>query len=211
MEEVKSEERVRWKSKLPNQREAHSLKKTEIVRAAARFFSKSSYHGTTLLEVATELGVTKQALYYYFPDKQSLLFACALDAHQGACDILDDHDTALSTGKDQLAAVLKSYAVHIADGHLQSIMFLESAALKPEQLAEIMELRDRFDMGIRRLIARGVKDKSLRSADKKIMAFTALGAVNWMARWFKPDGGLSAKKVAEEVVEMVIQGMSAKS
>lgn len=211
MAEVKSEERVRWKSKLPNKQEAHSMKRTEIIRAAARFFSKSSYHGTTLLEVATELGVTKQALYYYFPDKQSLLFACALDAHQGACRILDEEMLKPGTGRDQLALVLKKYGVHIADGHLQSIMFLDSSALKQEQYEEIMRLRDQFESGIRKLIGLGIKDKSLRAADKKVMAFTALGAVNWMARWFKPEGKTSAEKMASLIVDMVLEGLDGKS
>ena len=71
---------MRWSNKLPSQSEVYNLKKNEIVRAAARYFSRFGYHGTTLADVAVDLGVTKQALYYYFSDKQSLLFACAIAA-----------------------------------------------------------------------------------------------------------------------------------
>lgn len=46
-----------------------------ILEAAIRRFSHFGIHKTTLTEVADDLSMSKQALFYYFADKQSLIAA----------------------------------------------------------------------------------------------------------------------------------------
>ena len=55
-----------------------SLKQEQIVEAAVKRFSHFGISKTTLSEIAEDMGITKQALFYYFHDKQSLI-----DAVQG--------------------------------------------------------------------------------------------------------------------------------
>ena len=49
----------------------------KIVDAAYGFFLKKGYHSTTMGEIAGSLGVTKPALYQYFPGKEDLYSAVA--------------------------------------------------------------------------------------------------------------------------------------
>jgi AcrR family transcriptional regulator len=51
--------------------------KRKIVKAAFSIFLKKGYHGTTMGEIAESLGVTKPALYQYFPGKEDLFAAVA--------------------------------------------------------------------------------------------------------------------------------------
>ena len=44
-----------------------------IVDAASRVFSKKGYHRTTMDDIASELGVSKGALYLYFRNKEGLV------------------------------------------------------------------------------------------------------------------------------------------
>lgn len=56
--------------------------KQKIVGAAFTLFTKKGYHGTTMGEIAESLGVTKPALYRYFPGKEDLFAAVAEQARQ---------------------------------------------------------------------------------------------------------------------------------
>ena len=56
--------------------------KEKITEAAFALFIKKGYHGTTMGEIAESLGVTKPALYQYFPSKESLFAAVAERARQ---------------------------------------------------------------------------------------------------------------------------------
>jgi AcrR family transcriptional regulator len=56
--------------------------KEKIVGAAFTLFIGKGYHGTTMGEIAESLGVTKPALYQYFPGKEELFAAVAERARQ---------------------------------------------------------------------------------------------------------------------------------
>jgi TetR/AcrR family transcriptional regulator len=201
--------RVRWGDRLPSQGELYERKRVEIVREAGRFFGRSGYHGTSLAEVAMALGLTKQALYYYFPDKQALLHACAVEAHRGALAVLDAAAAAALDPAARLEAGLRAYAAYGAASHMQFIMFLETDALRPEQRAEVTRLRDQFDRRVRSLISAGIDAGALRAADPKMMSFAVLGAVNWIARWWKPEGPEPIDEVAARIVAFAMDGIRA--
>ncbi len=44
-----------------------------ILEVAARLFSEQGFAGTSIRDIADELGVTKAALYYHFPSKDAIL------------------------------------------------------------------------------------------------------------------------------------------
>ncbi|NMB79519.1 MAG: TetR/AcrR family transcriptional regulator [Methanomicrobiales archaeon] len=54
--------------------------KDRIVSAAFSLFIEKGYHDTTMGEIASSLGVTKPALYQYFPSKEDLFTAVAEQA-----------------------------------------------------------------------------------------------------------------------------------
>lgn len=52
-------------------------KRSLILEGAIKRFSHFGINKTTMAEIAEDLSVSKPALYYYFPDKQSLIVAVA--------------------------------------------------------------------------------------------------------------------------------------
>ena len=59
----------------PTREDVHGIKRLEVLRVAAASFYFKGYHATSMTEFAGSLGVTKAALYHYFPNKNSLLAA----------------------------------------------------------------------------------------------------------------------------------------
>lgn len=55
------------------------IKEELIVEAALRRFTHFGFHKTTFSEIAKDLGVSQQSLYYYFPDKKSLIVKVAIN------------------------------------------------------------------------------------------------------------------------------------
>jgi AcrR family transcriptional regulator len=58
----------------------------EILKSAAAAFRRRGYHGASVEEIARTLRMTKGSLYYYFKDKEEILFFC----HDYSLDILLD-------------------------------------------------------------------------------------------------------------------------
>ena len=53
-------------------------RRREILGVALRAFAELGYHGASMSDIASDVGITKAALYVYFPSKEEL-FAEVLD------------------------------------------------------------------------------------------------------------------------------------
>jgi AcrR family transcriptional regulator len=62
-----------------------NLWKSEIIKVAVSAFKQKGYHGTTMDDIARKLKITKGSLYYYFKNKEAILFNC----HMASLDIVD--------------------------------------------------------------------------------------------------------------------------
>ncbi len=56
-----------------------TVRKTEIIKAAAQLFLAKEYEKTTLQDVMDHLGIAKGTIYHYFDSKEDLLEAVVVD------------------------------------------------------------------------------------------------------------------------------------
>src|ERR1043166_2883355 len=75
--------RRRRKRELPSPTRTE-LTRVQILQSAAAAFRKLGYHGATVEQIARALRMKKGNLYYYFRNKEEILFAC----HQYSLDRL---------------------------------------------------------------------------------------------------------------------------
>jgi TetR/AcrR family transcriptional regulator, cholesterol catabolism regulator len=61
---------------------------------------------------------------------------------------------------------------------------------------------------VRTLVAGGVRARVLRAADATIATRAFLGALNWTAHWFRPDGPQPPQQVAELVADYAVAGLT---
>ena len=54
----------------------HKAHSQDLALRAAKYFSDHGYAGTSMRKVAAYLGLSKSALYHYFPTKEHLFLAC---------------------------------------------------------------------------------------------------------------------------------------
>ena len=59
-------------------------RRIEILKSAAAAFRRRGYHGASVDEIASALEMTKGNLYYYFRNKEEILYAC----HDYSLDML---------------------------------------------------------------------------------------------------------------------------
>ena len=65
-----------YKSGLMARTQATTDRRVEILKSAAAAFRRRGYHGASVDEIASTLEMTKGNLYYYFKNKEEILFAC---------------------------------------------------------------------------------------------------------------------------------------
>lgn len=179
------------------------MKRTALLREAARAFSARGYHDTSLDDVAKTLGVTKPALYYYVKNKQEILFECHMLSHDLGEDALK---FAEETGRDSCEKIvlLGRRYVELITSEMGSFAVLGAFdALEPESREVIKRRRDSFDRRFRALISGGIADGSIRAVDPKLTVFFFMGAINWMTRWFRPEGPVPGEEIARQFADLL--------
>lgn len=192
----------------PRIREKRRRRRDEILRSALRAFREKGYHATTLDDIAARLGVHKTALYHYFSDKESILYACHRESLAEVARLMkearDRHDGAA----DRLAFLVREHVRVMTDTLEGSPLAFEVTALTPAHQAEVIALRDRYERELRRLVAQGMKSGEFRRIDPKTAVFAILGAINWIARWYRPEGSLSAPQLGSAFAAHLVGGLT---
>lgn len=187
------------------------MKREAILRSAAAAFRRKGYHGTSMEDISIALLMTKGSLYYYFKDKEEILYAC----HDFSLDrVLERMRQVLADGKGdnaetRLRALVQGFVDVMIDDLQGSALALDFTALKPELLAKIIAKRDQFERGMRGVITEGVKSGEFKRTDAKLATLAILGAINWIGKWYRPDGPFKAAEIGRIYSDMFVQGLKA--
>lgn len=199
-----------WKQAVPSADEIHDAKRRAVLREAAASFNRIGFHATTLEEIARRLGVTKAALYHYFPNKNALLKACFEEVMAGAFENLEAAKAMGANGRERLKLVFMGYLQQLIDALTVAIVVMEDSTLTPQEREAVHATRDRFERALRELVEEGIADGSIVPCDPKLVVLAMLGAVNWVPRWFRQGGEWSAGQLAQAMSDLLERAISPK-
>ncbi len=182
-------------------------RRIEILKSAAAAFRRRGYHGASVDEIASALEMTKGNLYYYFKNKEEILYAC----HDYSLDVLlallAEVQAEPSRPDEKLRKLLLAF-IHMMLDELQgTALTLDLGALSPALLKRIIAKRDRFDRGLREIIQQGIDSGRFRPGDPKMIGFALMGAVNWIPRWFDPSGPMTSEDIGQRFADYLIGGL----
>ncbi|MCC7415876.1 MAG: TetR family transcriptional regulator [Acidobacteria bacterium] len=179
----------------------------EILHCAASLFRKRGYHGATVEEIAASRQMKKGNLYYYFKNKEAILFACHQYSLDRLMETLVDMEAAASAPDEKLRRLITAFVHTILDELHGTALFLDLEALSPAHRRAVVARRDRFDHGMRRIVSEGIEAGLYPGADAKLLSFAILGAVNWIPRWFRRTGPASSEEIADTFAGFLIAGL----
>ena len=194
----------------PRNADPNASTRVDIMKSAAKAFRRLGYHGATVEQIAAALKMKKGNLYYYFKNKEAILFAC----HQYSLDelirLLEEVEQSGLTADEKLRRLIVAFVHTILDELHGTALFLDLEALSPVHLKAVIARRDTFDRGVRRVLEEGMATGTFGPGDAKLRAFALFGAVNWIPRWFNPDGPASSQEIADHFADFLIGGLRAK-
>jgi AcrR family transcriptional regulator len=198
----------RWSQSLLSREEESAVKRRASLRVAAQAFRKLGYHNTSLDDVAAELQVSKASLYYYFKDKQDLLFQCHTIAYDLAEESLAYATVEAHTSIDALARFFEHYIESLASEIGTVAVLTDLSSLSPINRQIVRKRRDKIDLALRNLVSSGIEDGSIRDLAPNLVINWLMGSVNWMSAWFSPTGKSSGKEVALLFTDILRNGLA---
>ncbi|MET0250499.1 MAG: TetR/AcrR family transcriptional regulator [Sphingobium sp.] len=187
------------------QREA---KRQALLLAAVRMFNERGFHATSLDDVAASLGVTKPVVYHYLGNKDQVLFECVRIGLSRLGDAAERARQQPGSGLDRLKIFLRDYAEANMADFSRCVIRTSEEALSADSAAQFRALKGEIDAAMRVMIEEAMADGSAEVKDVWLTAFTFAGALNWPARWYREGGGRPAARIAEDMVELLVAGIT---
>jgi AcrR family transcriptional regulator len=184
-------------------------KREAALDEAARLFNERGIAATGIADVAAAMDVTRAALYYYFDERDDLVF----QAYERTCQITaGDLEAADEDGRNGLAKTLAFARRALEPDRAPVAVLGEIEYLKPAQRQIIARAAARNTRALRGFIERGVSDGSIRPCDAEAVAQTINGFVSWIQitpTWLNSDEGEERSRDATHVLAMLKRGVGA--
>lgn len=185
--------------------------RARLLQAAVAAFAERGYHGTTTRDIAAAAGMSPAALYVHHRSKEELLHLISRSGHERTLRLVREGIASSEDPAEQLRRVVHDFAAHHARDHTSArIVNYELAALSPEHLREITDLRQQIDGEVRRLVESGVAAGRFDTPDPRMAAAALLSLGIDIARWYRDAGGWSPEDIAERYAEMALRIVGAR-
>jgi AcrR family transcriptional regulator len=190
----------------PFDREAMAEAKLEqFLKVAMESFNRVGVHATSIDQCARELNLTKGAFYYYFRNKEELLYLCykrAIRFNWQAAGHLSPRDPV----EREILWRRSLFERHVSDyGPFPT--YHHVTFLAPPHRLEIMdELMGQQEADIN-IVQRTMDAGYFRSLDAFLVEKVRAGLTNWFPSWYSRTGRATPTQVADNHSRLFLYGL----
>jgi AcrR family transcriptional regulator len=192
-----------------------TTRRQAIEDAASALFHAHGYTGTSVRDIARALDSQGASLYSHVTSKQDVLWsiveqtAARFEAAAEAIEAADPGGATFGRGVYLIALVRAHVEVVTDDIERASVFVHEWRALQGHRREEIGRRRDAYEARFRTVIADGIRSGAFHAVDPSVAAAYILTALNGLVGWYRPDGRLSARAVADLYADLSLRAVQA--
>ncbi len=189
------------------------VRAVDIYRRAAKLINERGFRATSMGEIAEMVDLTKGGLYYYIKGKNALLYAImtyAMDRleNEVLAPSLEEVDPA-----GRLACFLSSHLrLVLEEPDAMSILSTEEEGLTAEHRPKVLQRKKAYTQFLGESILAVFKARGMKShIDASIAAYSILGMMQWVVRWYEDGGAFSREEVVAQITHLALHGLTAQN
>jgi len=178
-----------------------------VLRRAIELFNRQGYDGTSMADLAQELGLTKSAIYHHVPSKEHLLAAALDEALVGLAAAVDRASEPDGSAVARLRSVIQE-SVEILLTHLPAVTLLLRVHGNSEVELDALRRRREIDDKLAALVRAAVDEGSVRAdIEPDLISKLLFGMVNSLVEWYRPGGPVDASTLASSIALLAFEGL----
>lgn len=191
----------------PKQKEV-SNRREEILAAATDLFYEYGYQKASLRDLSRKVGLTQAAIYYYFRNKEEILYTII---EKSSNELYFTLKSCLSEKKDAVVELRDAIIQHILSikhGRKGAKIIIEDKRFLGGQLNKLVKEKERAIFYLyKNHLVELQKGKRIEDVDLTVATFGILGTINWLYHWYRPEKNLSLEQLAEQIVSNLFHGL----
>jgi len=189
----------------------HDLQREAILDVAAQCFAQRSYVAASMNDIAAACGTSKARLYHYYGSKEAILFDLLDRYTQHLLAIIGQTDgSAQRKNLDDRAALhelIRNFLDQYESSATRHSALLGDTKFLGEVQRELILNRQRDVVSaMTRFLTRAYPQR-ITPANQTAVTMMLFGMINWTFTWMRPDGPMSYRDYAEEVIAMLERGL----
>lgn len=182
-----------------------------VLRRAIDLFNRQGYDGTSMSDLAKELGLTKSAIYHHVDSREQLLSAALDEALDGLADAIDAAvDAAPETSAADRLRTAVEQSVRILVDHLPAVTLLLRVRGNSEVELAALTRRRELDDKLASLVRAAAAEGAVRDdVPPELISRLLFGMVNSVVEWYRPAGPVSAEELAASITALAFEGLNA--
>ncbi|PQA37362.1 TetR/AcrR family transcriptional regulator [Amnimonas aquatica] len=176
-----------------------------VLSSAARLFREQGYDRTTVKEIAEACNMLPGSLHYRYQAKEDILVDLMRLGLEQASIAVTQAVAGATKPAEQLRRGINAHLQMLVSGSdMVYVLLFEWRSLRGEARREMIKLRDRYESlwaaMLKLLAEQGVIRKDM---DLELLRLIGLGALNWVATWFREEGRYSLEDIGDFVWRMI--------
>jgi len=181
---------------------------SHIYRVAAEIMCHKGYEATSMNDIAEAAGLTKAGIYHYIRGKEELLFEIMMYAMDNVDRNIIAPAQEVADAEERLKTIVDRHTKSVIEGvGAITIVLEETAALTPAHRRAITSRKRAYFEFIRRTLEQLAEEGKLRSVNPTTAAFSLLGMILWISRWYRRDGKITPEEALRDYLEIAMNGV----
>lgn len=182
-----------------------------ILSIAAKMFREEGFERTGLRDIAKACGMLPGSLHYRYPAKEDILIEMMELAIERTIHSIVDATATVQDPLQKLRAALQAHVSVLMSGDdMVYVLLFEWRSLRGEARKLIIAERDRYERYWAAMLdAMKVQGYIRPEVDIELIRLIGLGAINWVATWYKRDGLYTLEQIGEAIWQMLANGVLA--
>lgn len=187
-------------------------RKEQIYRAASALFSERGYRATSVRDIARELDLQGGSLYAHISSKEDVLWeiiARVADSFFAAVQPIAESG---EPAADRLRRMIHAHVGVVVNELARAAVFFQDwRHLSEPRKDEVLALRDGYERLFRDVISDGIVNAEFAGRDPRLASIFVLTALNGIPGWFRADGDRTPDDIAEELANLILDGLGRSS
>ncbi|HJN80650.1 MAG: TetR/AcrR family transcriptional regulator [Phycisphaerales bacterium] len=185
-------------------------RRDHILHAATHVFAQYGYEKASMRTIAKAADVSLAGLYHYFERKEQLLFVMQFRVFSSLLSNLRERLVGVDEPRDRLCTMIRAHVTYFAE-HMAELKVCshELDSLEGETYDQAREIRLAYYGLTREIIVSIIElDPPDYPLDLHVATMSLFGTLNWLYRWWNPNGPTSPKAVATQITNQFLAGIS---